>query len=132
MKILSPAGSLVERLLYILSNYSFTIEPRRSGEVVYVGYLSRDGCTGTPSAEELQMEKDTKDITISSIIIQQGNLNSIAWKEEQEKDEELKTVKQWMDNGTAPTRDELKTKSMKLQRLGKLFESIVIEPRSNA
>ena len=53
------------------------------------------------------MEKDTKDITISSIIIQQGNLNSIAWKEEQEKDDELKTVKQWMDNGTAPTRDEL-------------------------
>ena len=78
------------------------------------------------------MEKDTKDITISSIIIQQGNLNSIAWKEEQEKDEELKTVKQWMDNGTAPIRDELKSKSMKLQRLGKLFESIVIEPRSNA
>ena len=72
------------------------------------------------------MEKDTKDITISSIIIQQGNLNSIAWKDEQEKDEELRTVKQWMDNGTAPTRDELKSKSMKLQRLGKLFESIVI------
>jgi len=37
-----------------------------------------------------------------------------------------------MDNGTSPTRDELKIKSMKLQRLGKLFESIVIEPRSNA
>ena len=78
------------------------------------------------------MEKDTKDITISSIIIQQGNLNSIAWREEQEKDEELQTVKQWIDNGTAPTRDELKSKSMKLQRLGKLFESFVIEPRSNA
>ena len=54
------------------------------------------------------MEKDTKDITISSIIIQQGNLTSIAWKEEQEKDEELKTMKQWMDNETAPTRDKLK------------------------
>ena len=132
MKNLSPPGRLVERLLYILSNYNFTIEHKRSGEIVHVDYLSRDGCTGNPSAEELQMEKDTKDITISSIIIQQGNLNSIAWKEEQEKDEELKTVKQWMDNGTAPTRDELKSKSMKLQRLGKLFESIVIEPRSNA
>ena len=37
-----------------------------------------------------------------------------------------------MDSGTAPTKDELKTKSMKLQRLGELFESIVIEPCSNA
>ena len=78
------------------------------------------------------MEKDTKDITISSIVIQQGNLNTVAWKEEQEKDEELKIVKQWMDNGNAPTLEELKTKSIKLQRLGKLFQSIVIEPHSNA
>ena len=92
------------------------------GEIVHVDYLSRDECTGTPIAKELQMERDTKDITISSIISQQGNLNSIAWKEEQEKDEELKTVKQWMDYGSATTRDELKTKSIKLQRLGKLFE----------
>ena len=30
------------------------------------------------------------------------------------------------------TRDELKTKSIKVQRLGKLFESIVIEPHSSA
>ena len=37
-----------------------------------------------------------------------------------------------MDNGTAPTRDQLKTKCIELQRLGKLFESIVIEPHSNA
>ena len=70
--------------------------------------IYQDRCTGTPTAEELQMERNTKDIIISSIIIQQGNLNSIAWKEEQEKDEELKTVKQWMDNETAPTRDESK------------------------
>ena len=132
MKNLSPPGRLVERLLYILSNYSFTIEHKRSEEIPHVDYLSRDGCTGNPTAEELQMENDTRDITISSIIIQQGNLNSIAWKEEQEKDEELKTVKQWIDNGNPPTRDELKTKSIKLQRLGKLFESIVIEPHSGA
>ena len=132
MKNLSPPGRLVERLLYILSNYSFTIEHKRSEEIPHVDYLSRDGCTGNPTAEELQMENDTRDITISSIIIQQGNLNSIAWKEEQEKDEELKTVKQWIDNGNPPTRDELKTKSIKLQRLGKLFESIVIEPHSSA
>ena len=132
MKNLSPPGRLVGRLLHILSNYSFTIEHKRSEEIVHVDYLSRDGCTGNPTAEELQMENDTRDITISSIIIQQGNLNSIAWKEEQEKDEELKTVKQWIDNGNPPTRDELKTKSIKLQRLGKLFESIVIEPHSGA
>ena len=75
------------------------------------------------------MGRDAKDITISSINIQH---KSIALKEEQEKDKELKTVKQWMDNGTAPTRDQLKTKCIELQRLGKLFESIVIEPHSNA
>ena len=60
MKNLSPPGRLVERLLYILSNYSFTIEHKRSGEKVHVDYLTRDGCTGTPLAEELQMAKDTK------------------------------------------------------------------------
>ena len=98
MKNLSPPGRLVERLLYMLSNYSFTIEHKRSGEIVHGDYLSRDGCTGTPTAEELQIEKGTKDITISSFIIQQGNLSSIAWKEEQEKDEQLKIVKQWNDN----------------------------------
>ena len=36
MKNLKPPGRLVERLLYILSNYSFTIEHKRSGEVVHV------------------------------------------------------------------------------------------------
>ena len=41
-------------------------------------------------------------------------------------------MKQWIDNGNAPTRDELKIKSIKLQRLVKLFESIVIESHSNA
>ena len=50
MKNLSPPGRLVERLLYILSNYNFTIEHKRSGEIVHVDYLSRDGYTGTPSA----------------------------------------------------------------------------------
>ena len=96
---LSPPGRLVRRLLYILSNYSFTIEHKRSGEILHVDNLSRDGCTGNQPVEELHMENDTKDITISSIFIQQGSLNSIAWKEEQERDEELKTVKQWIDNG---------------------------------
>ena len=70
MKNLSPPGRLVERLLYILSNYNFTIKQKRSGEIIHVDYLSRDGCTGAPTEEELQMEKDTKDITISSIVIQ--------------------------------------------------------------
>ena len=36
---------------------------------MHVDYLSRDGCTEAPTAEELQMERDTKNITISSIII---------------------------------------------------------------
>ena len=89
MKNLSPPGRLVERLQQILPNNSFIIEHKCSGQIVHVDYLSRDGCTGTPTAEELQMERDIKDIKISSIIIQQENLNSIAWKEEQEKDEEL-------------------------------------------
>ena len=77
---LSPPERLVERLLYILSKYSFNIEHKRSGEIVHVDYLSRHGCNGTSTAEEAQMERDTKDITISSIIIQLGNHNSIAWK----------------------------------------------------
>ena len=33
MKNISPSGRLVERLLYILSTYSFTIEHKRSGEI---------------------------------------------------------------------------------------------------
>ena len=78
MKNLSPSGRLVERLSYILSNYSFTIEHKRLGDIMHVDYLLRDGCTVNPTAEKLQMERDTKDITISSIIIQQGNLNSFA------------------------------------------------------
>ena len=89
---LRPPGRLVERLLYILSNYGFTIERKRSREIVHEDYLTRDRYTRTPSAEKLKMERDTKDITISSIIIQQGNLDTTAWKEAQEKDEELKTV----------------------------------------
>ena len=69
MKNLSPPGRSVERLLYILWTYSVTIEHKDSGEIVHVDYLSRDGCTEAPTAEELQMERDTKNITISSIII---------------------------------------------------------------
>ena len=65
MKNLSPPGHLVERLLYILSNYNFTIEHKRSGEIVNVDYLTREGCNGSPTPEELEMEKDTKDIAIS-------------------------------------------------------------------
>ena len=89
-----PTWKIGRKITVHSFNYSFTIEHKRLGEIVHVDHLLRDGCTGTPTAEELQMERDTKDITISSIIIQQGNLNSIAWKEKQEKDEELKTVKQ--------------------------------------
>ena len=77
MKTLSPPGRLVERLLYILSNYNFTIEHKRSEEIPHVDYLSRDGCTGNPTLEELDLESSTKDLTISSIVIQQGNLNNI-------------------------------------------------------
>ena len=61
MKNLSPPGRLVERLLYIHSNYSFTIEHKRSEEIPHVDYLSRDGCTGNPTAEKSQMENDTKE-----------------------------------------------------------------------
>ena len=80
MKTLSPPGRLVERLLYILSNYNFTIEHKRSEEIPHVDYLSRDGCTGNPTLEELDLESSNKDLTISSIVIQQGNLNNIDWK----------------------------------------------------
>ena len=38
-----PPGRLVERLLYIISNYSFTIEHNRSVEIVNADYLSRVG-----------------------------------------------------------------------------------------
>ena len=91
MKNLSPPGRLVERLLYILSNHSFTIEHKRSGEIVHVDYLSRDGCIGNPTAEELQMENDIKDITISSIIIQQGILSQLHGKKNKK---EMKNSKQ--------------------------------------
>ena len=70
----------------------------RLGDMVHVDNLLRDGCTGNLTAEGLQMERDTKDTTISSIIIQQGKLNSIEWKNKQVKDEELKTVKQFTRN----------------------------------
>ena len=38
MKNLSPPGRLVEKLLYILSKYSFTIEHKRSKEIVHADY----------------------------------------------------------------------------------------------
>ena len=62
MKNLSQRGRLVERLLYILSTYSFTIENQHSGEIVNVDYSLRDGCIGTSTAEELQVERDTNTI----------------------------------------------------------------------
>lgn len=58
MENLSPPGRQAERLLYILSNYNFSIERNRSEEIIYLEYLSRDGCTGTPSTNELQMERE--------------------------------------------------------------------------
>lgn len=91
MKNLSPPGRLVERLLYIRSNYNFVIEHKRS-EIINVDYLRREGCNGSPSPEELELEKDTKDITISSIVIQRDSRDKTNWKEEQDKDEDLKVV----------------------------------------
>ena len=54
MKNLSPPGRLVERLLYILSNYNFVIEHKRPGEIMNVDYLTREGCNGSSSPEELE------------------------------------------------------------------------------
>ena len=77
MKTLSPPGRLVERLLYILSNYNFVIEHRKSHEITNVDFLSRDGCSGQPTKEEIDEESPTLDLTISSVAIQQGNLDRI-------------------------------------------------------
>ena len=51
-------------------------------------------CNETSTPDELQMEKEYKDITISSIVIVQANLEIIVWKEGHEKDEERKTKRQ--------------------------------------
>lgn len=67
MKALSPPGRLVERLLFILSNYHFDIQHRKLSEILNVDYLSRDGCTGEASQEELEKEREIKDLTISSM-----------------------------------------------------------------
>lgn len=127
-----PTCTSSGKLIYILTNCNFTIDHKRSEEIVHVDHLSRDGFTENATTDEFQMERNTNDVTICSIIIQQGNLGSIVWKEEKEIDEDLNTVKQWMNNGTTPTRDEVKMMCTKLQRLGKLFELIVIEPNSNS
>ena len=111
MKNLSPPGHVVEILLYILSNYNFVIEHKRSGEIINFDYLTRDGCNGSPTPEELELEKDTKDITISSIVIQRGSLDKINWKGEQDKDEDLKFVKQWLNDGSSPSKEDLKMPS---------------------
>ena len=105
---LRPPGHLVEKLLYILSNYNFVIEHKGSEELINVDYLTREGCNGSPTPEDLEFEIDTKDITISSIVIQRGGPDKINWKREQDKDEDLKFVKQWLKDGNQPSKEDLK------------------------
>ena len=78
------------------------------------------------------MGKDTKDITISSIVIQRGGLDENNWKGEQEKDEDLKFVKQWLNGGNPQSKDNLKMRSTTVQRLAKLFDSLIVEPQYGA
>ena len=60
MENLGTAGRLVERLLYILSNYNFIREHKRSAEVTNFDYLTRVGCSGSPTPEDLEMDKDKR------------------------------------------------------------------------
>ena len=54
MKTLNPPGRLVAWPLYILSNYNFNIEHRKSEEISNVDHLSCDGCPREPTKEELE------------------------------------------------------------------------------
>ena len=81
MKKLNPPGRLVERLLYILSNYNFSIEHKRSEQIPHVDYLSREGCSGEPEDYEIKEGENFPDLSVSSII-QPGSLNAINCKEE--------------------------------------------------
>ena len=60
IKTLATPGRLLERFLCILSNYNFVVEHRKSEQIPNVDYLSRDGSTGEPSSEELEMEASNK------------------------------------------------------------------------
>lgn len=131
MKTLNPPGRLVERLLYILSNYNFVIEHKKSEEIPNVDYLTRDGCNGNPTQYELEEEANTNDLTISAIVIQQGNLSNIDWKDAQGKEENLKKVRRWKEENILPTINELKKMNTNLQRYAKNFDSIKIDPDTN-
>ena len=77
MKTLSYPERLVERLLFIVSNYYFDIQHRKSTEIINVDYLSRDGCTGEASQEESQKEEEIKYLTISTMHHQRNEKPSI-------------------------------------------------------
>ena len=127
---LSPPGRLTERMLYTLSNYNFQIIHKKSGEILNADFLSRHP-TGEPSQEELDKEDELKDLTISAITIQQGNLKSINWKEAQENDNNLKKVREWKLQDSLPPGEELKKLNTDLQRLSKIFDSIKLDPETN-
>ena len=115
MKYLSPPGRLVEILLHILSMCNFIIGHTRSGELVNVDYLTREGCSGSATPKDLDIEKDTKDVTISSIVIQRGGLDTANWKEEQDKDVDLKVFNQWLNDGNHSSKDGLILRSTAVQ-----------------
>ena len=111
MKNLRPTGRLVKRLLYILSNYNFILEHKRSKEMVNADCPTREGCRGPLTTGKFKMKRDRKDITIFSLVIQRGCLDTVNWKKEQGKDEDLKSVKQSLNDGNPPYKDDLKIRS---------------------
>ena len=116
--------------MYILYNYNFTIEPRRSEQMPHVDFLSREGCSGEPEDYEIKEGEEFPDFAIASII-QQGNLDDINWKQAQDNDEPLKLIRTWKENGNLPPSQELKQTHPNAQKYAKLFDSIAIDPRDN-
>ena len=93
-------------------------------------FLSREGCSGEPEDYEIEEGEEFPYFAISSTI-QQGNLDSINWKEAQDNDEPLKLIRSWKENGNLPPSQELKQFHPNAQKYAKLFDSISIDPKEN-
>lgn len=96
-----------------------------------VDFLSRSGATNDPDEkEESNPHDDEIDLTIGTIVIQQGILNDIDWKQEQLNDNDLKIIRQWKEQGIYPPESDIKKMNIDTQKYFQIRNNITIDPRS--
>ena len=113
IKTMSFPRSLSLRWLDIVSNFNFSVEYRKAklhGDVDFLSrHVARDK-EGNENGEEEEEQEENNALVIHQIMNTTPHSQPITeeeFKDAQDRDEDIQTVKQWLESGETPGRAEL-------------------------